>query len=264
MLTVFVAAAFASTAAAKRPQHGGGGGGGSSPTGYDVSYPQCGGPLPSNILFGIVGVNDGIVYSANPCLGAGSSASELQWAGQNAILYANTGNPGPSLSHHWPNGQTSPKQCNTTSSPGSDTANCAYDYGWNAAADSYQDGVNAYVSLGWAPTGSTRTPVANQWWLDVEIANSWESNLANNVADLQGAVDYLVSVGASGVGFYSSPSDWATITGSTATFSARGSWVAGAGSQTTAQSKCGTTGFTGGPVLYSQYASSGFDADVRC
>jgi hypothetical protein len=99
----FVAALTASAAAAKKPPHGGGGdggGGGNSPADYDVSYPQCGGPLPTNVLFGIVGVNDGIVFSANPCLGAGNSASELQWAGQNAILYANTGNPGPSLSHH--------------------------------------------------------------------------------------------------------------------------------------------------------------------
>ena len=216
------------------------------------------------MLFGIVGVNDGIVFSPNPCLGAGSSASELQWAGQDAILYANTGNPGPALSHHWPNGQTTPKQCNTTPNPGSDTTNCAYDYGWNAAADSYQDAVDAYISLGWAPVGSTRTPVANQWWLDVETANSWESNLANNVAELQGEVDYLVSVGAAGVGFYSSPADWATITGSTTAFNANGSWVAGAGSQSNAQSKCGTTGFTGGPIVYSQYASNGFDADVRC
>jgi hypothetical protein len=209
-------------------------------------------------------VNNGIVYSANPCLGAGNGPSELQWAGFNAILYANTANPGPTLSHHWPNGQTSPKPCNTPSSPGSDTANCAYDYGWNAAADSYQDAVNAYISLSWAAASSTRTPVANQWWLDVEIANSWESNVANNVADLQGAVDYLVSAGAISVGFYSSASDWATITGSTTAFNSNGSWLAGAGSLANAQSKCGTTGFTGGRVVYAQYASNGFDADVRC
>src|SRR5207253_3271014 len=141
-----------------------------SGVGYDISYPQCNGSFPSNPAFGIVGVNGGRPFTANPCVSA-----ELSWAGTNAGFYANTADPGPALSHHWPNGQTSPKQCNTASSPGSDTANCAYDYGWNAAADSYQDAVNAYVSLGWAPAGSTRTPVQNQWWLDVEIANSWES-----------------------------------------------------------------------------------------
>jgi hypothetical protein len=117
---------------------------GASNVGYDISYPQCGGAFPSGGAFGIVGVNDGRPFSANPCLGVGSSASELQWAGMNAGLYANTADPGPALSTHWPNGQTAPKQCNTTSNPGSDTPECHYDYGWNAAADGYQDaGVGA-------------------------------------------------------------------------------------------------------------------------
>ena len=66
--------------------------------GYDISWPQCGGPYPADPAFGIVGVNKGIVYSANPCL-----ASELIWAGgTSAGLYANTANPGPALSSHWP------------------------------------------------------------------------------------------------------------------------------------------------------------------
>ncbi len=87
------------------------GGGSKTLTGYDVSYPQCGGPLPANVLFGIVGVNDGIVYSANPCL-----AAELSWAEAYepaAILYANTADPGPALSSHWPTGQTSPRYWNS-------------------------------------------------------------------------------------------------------------------------------------------------------
>ena len=126
--------------------------------GYDLSYPQCGGPFPTSYAFGIVGVNAGIVYSPNPCLGTGDSPSELAWAGMNAQLYANTANPGPLVSTHWPNGQTSPRACNTASVPGADTADCAYDYGWNAAADSYQNAVNAYISLGWASSGATDIP----------------------------------------------------------------------------------------------------------
>src|SRR5438876_10205749 len=144
------------------------------PTGYDVSYPQCGAPLPTNVLFGIVGVNAGIVYSANPCLGAGDGASELAWAEryeQPAILYANTADPGPALSKHWPTGQTSPQFCDPAQP---DSASCSYDYGWNAAADSYRDAVDAYVSLGQVPPGATQTPVPNEWWLDVESANSCE------------------------------------------------------------------------------------------
>jgi hypothetical protein len=225
----------------------------SKQAGYDISYPQCGGAFPSNVLFGIVGVNNGIVYSANPCL-----ARELSWAEQYepaAILYASTANPGPSLSSHWPTGQTTPRSCDPANS---DSADCAYDYGWNAAADSYQDGVNAYLALGKQP------PAANEWWLDVETANSWESNTANNVAELQGEVDSLIARGAAGVGFYANAGDWRTITGGTTTFAAYPSWRAGTGSQAGAQSYCGTVGFTGGAIEYSQYSSGGYDADVRC
>src|SRR5919197_6369050 len=175
--------------------------------GYDISYPQCNGSYPSGGAFGVVGVNGGLPYSANPCLGAGDGPSELGWAGINAQLYANTADPGPALSSHWPNGQTSPKQCNTAADPGSNTPACHYDYGWDAAADSYQDAVNAYISLGWAPSGATRTPVANQWWLDVETANSWTSTPTLNVQALHGEADYLSSVGAARIGFYSTPSD---------------------------------------------------------
>ena len=110
--------------------------------GYDISYPQCGGPFPASPAFGIVGVNGGRVFSPNPCLGTGAVMAELAWAGGTSVqLYANTGNPGPALSTHWPTGQTSPRACNTATSPGADTADCAYDYGWNGAADSYQAAV---------------------------------------------------------------------------------------------------------------------------
>src|SRR3954471_2533423 len=98
--------ATAGPALARKPPKGGGGGG-SSPTGYDVASPQCGGALPSSPLFGIVGVNKGIVYSANPCL-----ATQYQWAttstgtaGARVSFYANTANPG-TASTHWPTGQT--------------------------------------------------------------------------------------------------------------------------------------------------------------
>jgi hypothetical protein len=167
--------------------------------GYDISYPQCNTPFPTNPVFAIVGVNGGLPYAANPCLGSGNGPSELAWAGTGAALYANTANPGAALSSHWPNGQSSPKQCNTATNPGADTAECAYDYGWNTAADSYQDAVNAFISLGWAPAGATRTPRANQWWLDVETANSWTPVVTLNIAALQGEVDYLPEVAESGV-----------------------------------------------------------------
>jgi hypothetical protein len=232
--------------------------------GYDISYPQCNGTFPSGGAFGIVGVNGGLPYSANACLGTGDGPSELSWAGMNAGLYANTADPGPALSSHWPNGQTSPKQCNTAGNPGSATPECHYDYGWNAAANTYQDAVNAYIALGWAATGATRTPVANQWWLDVETANSWTSTASLNVQALQGEADFLASVGAAGVGFYSSSSDWQTITAGTTAFASHPTWLAGASSLSDAQSRCGGGGFTGGGIALVQYPASGFDADYSC
>ena len=239
-------------------------GGGRQASGYDISYPQCGGPFPANVLFGIVGVNDGIVYSANPCLGSGNGASELAWAEQYepaAVLYANTANPGPTLSSHWPNGQTAPMFCDPANN---DSADCAYDYGWNAAADSYARAVAAYISLGWADPGSTRTPVANHWWLDVETANSWRDDQSLNVAALQGAVDYLDSAGAASVGMYSSPRMWSQVVGGSSAFASLPSWVAGASTLKGATNGCGGPGLTGGAIQLTQYVHNGFDADHPC
>lgn len=237
---------------------------GGSPTGYDVSYPQCGSSLPTNVSFAIVGVNDGIVFSANPCLGAGDGTSQLAWAERFEpvpILYANTGDPGPGLSSHWPTGQTTPAACDAAQP---DSSACSYDYGWNAAADSYRDAVDAYVSLGQLPATATQTPQPNEWWLDVESANSWEASTTNNVSELQGEVAFLQSQGVSTIGFYANASDWKSITGGTTAFASFPSWHPGAGSQHTAASLCGTAGVTGGPTRYSQYAAGGFDADARC
>ncbi len=258
-------AASPATVEAAPPPGGSVAAGSGSGVGYDISYPQCGGPFPTKPAFGIVGVNRGIVFSPNPCLGTGNGPSELAWAGgAQAQLYANTGNPGPALSSHWPNGQTFPRECNTGASPGSDTANCAYDYGWNAAADSYATAVRAYVSLGLAPAGATSTPQANVWWLDVETSNSWRSDVSLNVAALQGALAYLQSVGVVDIGFYSTQQQWNQITGGTLVFGAHPSWLAGATSLRQARDNCTRPAFTGDFVTLAQYFAKGFDADLRC
>ena len=236
-----------------------------STVGYDISYPQCGGPFPANAAFGIVGVNNGIVFSPNPCLSAGDGSPELAWAnGVQAQLYANTGNPGPALSSHWPKTQTSPYDCSAGASQGFDTANCAYDYGYSAAADSYGTAVGAYVSLGLASSGATRTPAPNVWWLDVETSNSWRTDVSLNVAVLEGAVAYLQSTSPAGIGFYSTQYQWNQITGGTTAFASYPSWVAGATTIDQAASNCGGKGFTGGGVALAQYSANGFDADLLC
>src|ERR1700722_18624978 len=83
---------------------GHGGGGGSTPTGNDVSYPQCGSSLPTSPALRIVGVTGGLANDLNPCFGPSSSfpkysASELYWAVASSVggtsqpkasLYVNT------------------------------------------------------------------------------------------------------------------------------------------------------------------------------
>ena len=221
--------------------------------GYDVSWPQCSGPLPADPAFGIVGVNKGIVFSPNPCL-----ASEVIWAGgTRAGLYASTANPGPALSTHWPTGQSSPMVCSATDP---DTAACAYDYGYNAASDSYADAVAAFAALGLAGT-----PAGSSWWLDVETSNSWRSDVSLNTSALSGAVHYFATVaGVASLGFYSTSYQWGVITGGTTTFSAYPSWIAGATDASGASADCSGPGFTGGAVWLAQYPSGGFDANVLC
>jgi hypothetical protein len=238
-------------AAAARPA--GPGGGNRTLRGYDISYPQCGGAYPTNVAFAIVGVNGGRVFSANPCL-----ADQLRWGGDAAAeVYINTGNPGPELSSFWPVGQTSPRVC---SAANPDTADCAYDYGWNAAQHSYQTLEAAY-----AARAITANPNATAWWLDVETSNSWRENTALNVAALQGERDYLVSRGVTRLGFYSTTVQWGEITGGTKVFAPSPSWGAGAPSEKAAQRHCVTTpGFTGGSLAMVQYLYQGFDANVRC
>jgi len=250
--------ALAGQAAAAPPTDRGGagaGGGAKDPRGFDISYPQCGGPYPSKPAFAIIGVNGGRVFSANACL-----ASQITWGGGTAAeLYVNTGNPGPALSSFWPRGQTTPRVCDAANP---DTADCAFDYGWNAAKHSFETAQGAYQQL-----GITTSPAAATWWLDVETSNSWRDNVALNVAALQGEVAYLRDVaGILRLGFYSTTVQWGVITGGTKVFAAYPSWGAGSPSEKAARNLCDstTTSFTGGPLTLVQYPFSGFDADLRC
>lgn len=229
-----------------------------TPSTYDVSYPQCGGSLPSGADGGIVGVNDGIVLSGNPCL-----ASEYAWAASATTylpaFYANTGNPGPAYSSHWPSGQTTPLACD-----GSNNAACSYDYGYNYGAD----------ALTRAAAVTTKASSA-AWWLDVETGNSWETlegaygqtatAQSNDRQALLGAIAALQERGVTTIGVYSTSYQWTQITGGNAgLFAAQPAWVAGTGSLSAAQSNCASTSFTGGRVTLTQYAKNGYDADYHC
>lgn len=235
------------------------------PPGIDVSWPQCGDSLPTDFSFAIVGVNGGRVYKPNPCLGAGEQPSLLAWAGQDADLYLNTANPGPSVSAYWPHRQVGPRACDTPANPGADTTDCAYLYGWNAAADSYQVALEAFRSLGWADADATHLPGDRTWWLDVETANSWRGDWSLNVAALQGAVDFLESMDVSEVGFYSTPLLWWRVTGGTDAFADHPAWHAGASDRADAERRCvEEEAFTGGEVAMVQWVENDLDFNVRC
>jgi hypothetical protein len=225
-------------------------------TGYDISWPQCPSNFPSRGTFGIVGVTNGLAFSANPCL-----SGEYAWATTSprrysAGLYINTGNP-ETASSNWPGraGGTFPRTCNTPAEL-ADPSNvdCAYNYGWNAAADALNV-ANANVG----PPALTLP-----WWLDVETSNSWNGTAAANSSTVQGYIDSLRSQSTGTVGIYSTGNQWVPITGGY-TVASVPDWLAGASNVTQAASMCDpANSFSGGPVQLVQYPSGGFDGDYVC
>jgi hypothetical protein len=217
----------------------------SQSTGYDVSYPNCTGTLPSSAAFGIVGVTDGHAFTQNPCF-----AREYTWAGTNMATPASAYmNLNEAIGTTASDGATGPKGTCAKS----DKACYAYNYGYNAAAAAYDYAANNLPAGAAMPT---------TWWLDIETANSWSAKTSLNRMDIQGAIDSLSGRG-SAVGIYSTPAMWKTITG--AWQNGLPAWVAASTgtTATTAISFCGT-GFTGGPVWLVQYASGGSDHDYAC
>jgi hypothetical protein len=227
--------------------------------GNDVSWPQCGKSLPKNPAFAIVGVNDGLANTTNPCL-----ADQLSWArtasgttSQPKIaLYVNTANPGTAGSW-WP---TSNTYAGTTvanpygqCSSGSVGADCSYMYGW---AKAYDD----------ANTRGVPGPSSYTWWLDVETSNTWSSGQDANRADLEGMAAYFGSIGAR-TGIYSTGPQWAQIAGtvpSSSNLYTVNSWLAGATNLTSAERLCsGAPLGGGGRVSITQYRSS-IDYDHSC
>ena len=221
--------------------------------GYDVSWPQCGRVLPFDGAFKIVGVNNGLAFSDNPCL-----QEQLVWAGgQSAQLYFNTGNPGPELSRYWPLGQKNPRIC-VKSDP--DSLGCAFNYGYNFAEYAYKS-----AEEGYANAGIGIKPKDAFIWLDVEIENSWRTSVKRNVRALQGAVYYLEKVAkAKRIGFYSNSYQWGVITGGTQVFEDYPSWVATASNRELSIEACvSTVGFTGGRTRLTQYIDFELDLDVN-
>jgi hypothetical protein len=243
--------------------------------GRDISYPQCGNAFPSvhSSRFGVLGVTGGRAFTKNPCLRA-----ELRWAKrlpEPPAFYLNTGNPHPSRTNHWPIGQQEPRVCSATNP---DSLNCSYDYGWNSARYAYILATHAAMTLHDVSLANAKRRAANvEWWLDVEILNSWRTldhgdtraNQERDTASIAGTVNALWDLGVEVVGIYSTRYQWNLITGGASVtrdwFDANPVWYAGFDDHDHALEGCSKASFTGGPVLMTQYlAADGFDSNVRC
>lgn len=206
------------------------------------------------------------MFTTNKCL-----ASELNWANNAsskiAGFYANTGNGGPTYGVGWPTNQQTPDACS-----GANSVPCSYDYGWNAARQSFANAVAAESTDG--SSDATLAARDAPWWLDVETGNAWESieygrnaaTEAYDTATLEGEVASFTNMGVTSLGIYSTSSMWQVITGNTSTaFSAIPVWVPGlAASLPAAEAACATTSFTGARVAMIQYPSQGYDGDYTC
>jgi hypothetical protein len=204
VVTVVVLLASTTVAAAAAPVAGG-----------DISWPQCGQAYPARAGFGVVGVNDGRPYTANPCL-----VSEYQWALATGVVefYMNTANPGVASGD-------------------------AYNYGYNAARDAYAF-ATAHVDAG----------PGHVWWLDVETGNSWSGDRAVNAVDIAGSVAFFRAQHVA-VGIYSTRYQWGVITGGASIPSVPNWVPGAGSAAEAPAFCAAQNSFSGGPVVMTQYTT---------
>ena len=208
--------------------------------GWDISYPQCGGPYPGGeYAYAIIGINGGRAFKHNRCL-----ADEWRWASSTAAagVYVNVNFPRSNdelargaSSIHQPN-------CNGAIS-------CiAWNFGWNGIHDSMQ----------YARSQGVDAPFV---WLDVEQLNYWTPNGALNAVVLRGAIDAVRAHGL-GVGVYSTPLQYNRIMGGEIT--GVPVWSAGASSLEGAFRYCTERSFGGGKVAFVQLLPGQYDPNIAC
>ena len=220
-------------------------------TGYDISWPQCGGAYPPQDNIGVVGVNDGRGFTTNPCF-----ASEAAWAEGALDTYINVNSP--------------PAHDSTDSSgPGgnctaSNTSCLAYNYGYNDA----QNAMSFVRSQGRYP---------RMWWLDVETVGGcaqsfptggsgyWSCNQGLNNLTIQGALDAIRGAGGQ-VGIYSTSYQWGVITnGYDPSGGAPPNWLAGDEASPPSAWCNGSNDFANGPPWLLQiWPSQTYDRDEAC
>ncbi|HET9692358.1 MAG TPA: hypothetical protein VFP61_14495 [Acidimicrobiales bacterium] len=209
----------------------------SGSTGYDISWPQCGGAYPPPAGIGVIGVEHGYSFSVNGCL-----AAEAAWAGLSLSLYMNLDSPGGSNAAAWQSGPAGACQ--------SGDLTCeSYNWGYNNAVYAYQ-------------AATARNLHAGAWWLDVETGNTWSADTTANDSVVAGAIDALHARGVN-VNIYSTSYQWGVIAG--AWRPGTGAWYATGPSTGKALSGwCSSGSFAGGRVVMVQSVVGNFDNDYSC
>lgn len=230
-----------------------------TPTGNDISYPQCGKTFPSRQAFAVVGVNGGKASNFNACFSAEWAWAQTSTGGTSqapAQLYINTGNPGDVLAQYnvtdWPTSSVAADPYGSCTGTWTDNLACSWEYGYDRAT--------ADIRFVGSSTGD--------WWLDIETSNSWTSDTAKNQASLEGMVYALQHGGGATIGIYSSSGSWASLFGPVTPSSPLYSlpeWRPGAKTLAKAQSNCSLPPFEGdGTIELTQYVSTSLDYDYSC
>ena len=207
-------------------------------TGYDISWPQCGGALPPPPHpVSIVGLNDGRMFTNNPCL-----SSEMAWAGGALSIYVNTsGLPSDNTS-----GVHGVHTCAV-----SDLSCRSYNWGRSAAT----------FDITAAQQANSH---ASTWWLDVETTNSWNASTGANAEVIQGLIDGLRAEGFI-VGIYSTSYQFGVIAGSN--YAPRVPlWIpTGTMNEGDAPGFCSNSHTFGGGITWlTQWWSTTYDHDYAC
>ena len=231
--------------------------------GVDVSAYQGGRPWANGQAFAIVAVNTGLPTGTNPslaeqlALAAGSTG-----VGHPAVeVYVNTANPDPTKAAWWPSSDRTRRGESVTTPfgrcTGGMTAACSYVYGTSLAADDLQ--------IRGVPAGA-----ASRWWLDVEVANSWDGDTRRNRAVLEGMTRRFTRAGQR-VGLYALSHEFRDLIGSVpakSPLTPLPTWLAGAADQQHAATVCTRAPLTRGRTLLVQWlAPSGtdkYDYDLAC
>ncbi|HVF31815.1 MAG TPA: hypothetical protein VM933_02150 [Acidimicrobiales bacterium] len=209
--------------------------------GWDISYPQCGGPYPEGAsTYAIIGVNGGRAFRHNRCL-----AHQWEWARRRgaAGVYVNVNFP--RSADELARGATSDRQPDCASGA---VACVAYNFGLNGIRD----------SLAYASTQGVQVPFI---WLDVEQLNYWTSDPALNAVVLRGAIDGVREAGLD-VGIYSTPYQFGKLMGDEQP--GVPVWTAGANGLGAVAGYCQAKGFGGGPAVLVQLLPGQYDPNLAC